>query len=112
MAGFYNGKKPQNLPGAKNNLIKITYQDGYSPKAIKVGKFTPSKQQVLDERIYSGKAIDFMNEKKITPAEVEKAISEGDLNPQGEYKFYFHEDNTGFFWVQVNPEDKVVLVAR
>jgi hypothetical protein len=106
------GHKPTNLPGAKDNLIKISFAKGVLPQDIKVGHFLSNKPQKIAGRWYSGKAIDMMQEKNITPEKVEKTIAEGKLETQEKYFYYYSLNDNEVTWVMLDKQRDIILVGN
>jgi hypothetical protein len=110
---YISGKRPFNLPGARNYEITIRNKDKSSSQAIKVGKFQPSAPKWINGREYSGKSIDIMNERGITPDQIEKVIKEGESRQEANYvSFLKINDNYEPLWVKLDTQDRVVLVGN
>jgi hypothetical protein len=70
------GKKPVDLPNAQDSLFTVTYSSDYVDN-VKIGQFQPSMPKVIGHRLYSGKAIDIMEEQGISAEQVEHCIAKG-----------------------------------
>jgi hypothetical protein len=76
---YINGQKPTNLLGAVNDRIRVSSDDELKVASPKIGAFVPSKPKVINQRVYSGRAVDLMKERGITADRVEKVIKNGEL---------------------------------
>ncbi len=112
---FINGKRPANLPGAENDRVQVTVpEDAKLPVA---GLFIPSKPEVINGRLYSGKALDFMKEKDIPSEYVEKAITLGrqmeiESSPPGWAYYWWEKFLRGSIIVVLDGDGRVVRVTR
>ena len=109
---YIKGKKPNQLEGSRDDLIRIANNAVCSEK-ITVGKFQPSPPQKINGRMFSGKAIDIMKERGVSLKQVEAAIKSTVTSKNGNYTFYYNlEPNKGtLFWVQLDQSGRVVLVG-
>jgi hypothetical protein len=89
---YIQGKKPTNLKGARDESVIIINRK--MTPFTSVGGFQPNAAQQINGRWYTGKALDIMNDQKISPQQVENVI----LNSAAKRK----EDGGGFFYL--NPE--------
>lgn len=117
---FINGQMPKNLPGAKTNRIAVSYGENVFPRRPPPGKFTPSKPKRINGRLYSGKSIDYIQEKGASPDVIEKVIQFGKKDQRGNYFVYYNfgEDfgeDIGSFkdanWVKTDRDGRVVLIG-
>lgn len=116
---YISGKKPSDLAGAENDKIHIEmpYKEKVSPPNI--SGFTPSKPQVINNRLYAGKALDFMKEQNILPKDVEETIIKGLQNKEGgdvlqpgwDY-YWLHRKFSGSIIVVLDSNGRVVRVNK
>lgn len=106
---YISGKKPTKLPGARDDLLSVSYKAGAGSVQIQTGKFDPSSPKLIGNRWYSGKAIDIMHERNISVDMVEKCITKGESVKKGKYGLYFLKDQ--MFWALLDNNGKVVLVG-
>lgn len=111
---YVNGEKPKNLIGAQPDRIRILQNGEVGSSIITIGKFVPSQPTVINGRQYSGKAIDIMKEKSITPDEIEKVLIEnfGTASRYGQYSVYSGKCGSGRCFIKVDETGRVVLVIR
>jgi hypothetical protein len=109
---YIQGQKPSKLPGARDDLITVTYRVYGQNENVKAGDFMPSAPETINNRLYSGKAIDIMHEKNIQPENVENCIARGKSEKQGAYTYYYDLTNYKPLWVMLNNDGKVVLVGN
>lgn len=109
---YIQGQKPSKLPGAHDDLITVNYRVSGQNENVKAGDFTPSAPETINNRLYSGKAIDIMHEKNIKPENVENCIARGKSEKQGAYTYYYDLTNSTPLWVMLNDDGKVVLVGN
>ncbi len=107
------GKKPHDLPGARNDMILISNSNESPYTCAPMDRFSPSKPQIIAGRLYSGKSLDYMKEMGISPTDVEEAISNGKLTQHGPYTTYTSlDDPFDILWVMIDKNGRVVLVGR
>jgi hypothetical protein len=106
------GHKPNKLPGARNELVKVTFDRGGGAQQIKIGTFQPSSPQMINGRWFSGKSFDIMKEKGITADRVEKAVSEGKKEQQGKYLYYYYFNHNELLWLLLDKHNRVVLLGN
>jgi hypothetical protein len=105
---YINGKKPENLAGARNDLICVSFPNGKKENLPKPGRVIPSEPKMVNNRLYSGKALDLMKEHNISPKDVERDIKEGKITDK--------DDDFGwtYFWngrvVVLDKDGRVILV--
>lgn len=105
------GKKPESFKGADDKTLKITRSSNACKEFKVASNFNPSSPQSLDGREYSGKVIDRMNEKWITPSRIEQTINHGKSYKDGEYMVYTYDENGfNFIRVKLDKSGKVVLL--
>jgi hypothetical protein len=107
---YISGKKPTKLPGARDDLLSVSYRAGASPRQMQPGKFDPSSPKFIGGRWYSGKAIDIMQERKISVDAVEECITQGKSFKEGEYTLYARMSKE--VWAMLDKNGKVVLVGN
>ncbi len=83
---YIQGKKPTELYGANNDKIHISFSN--APSYPHVGKFTPSSPENINNRMYSGKAIDFMKEFNVPTSKAEELIRKGKQYKESNYIWY------------------------
>ncbi len=105
------GNKPNKLTGARNDFIKVFFKKGALPQQVRGGNFQPSSPRMITGRWYSGKSIDIMNEKKITPEIVERTIRGGNYEQHGNYLYYYNFDNNKLLWILLDTNQRVVLLG-
>lgn len=109
---YISGKKPVDLPKAQDSLFTITYSDEYIDN-IKIGQFEPNKPKMIGQRLYSGRALDIMDEKRfITPKRVETCIVKGKVltEYEGEYICYIYSTFRGVTYVTIDKDKRIVKV--
>ncbi len=115
---YIQGKKPENMKGAKSDQIKVFFKDGYEPKYPPKGNFEPSSPKIINGYLFSGKAVDHMKEKKRkfvnTEKKVIKLIKFGKQKKKGEYITYYGTGDRfdpfeDLHWVKLDKEGRVVL---
>jgi len=111
---YINGEKPKHLLGAQPDRIRILQNSAVGPSVVTIGKFVPSQPTVINGRKYSGRAIDVMKEKSITPEEIERALTEkaGDARRYGRYSVYTGKCGSAPCFIKVDEAGRVVLVIR
>jgi len=107
---YVNGQKPTGLRGASDWSIKVLQPDSAT---VIIGKPSINTARKMNRRNYYGKALDFMDEGKITPELVEKLISSVSPKPDGVYTCYsgwgLNDDKFNFF-LWVNSDGDVVFI--
>jgi len=107
---YVDGKKPSGLRGASDGAIKVLQQGSAE---IVIGKPSINTARTINGRKYSGKALDFMDEDRISVDRVEKVLSKAEPRREGEYTCYtglWLEDKALEFAVWVNSDGIVVYV--
>jgi hypothetical protein len=107
---YVNGQKPVGLRGASDRSIKVL-QPGATE--IIIGKPLINTAKNINGRNYYGKALDFMDECKISSDLVEKVISKAIPTYEGEFMHYSGwglKDDALSFSVWVNSSGDVVFV--
>lgn len=106
---YINGKKPNKLVGSKDDLIQVIYNKNNNNENSP-GKFIPSEPQIINGRRYSGKAIDFIKEYKISFDHIERCIAYGDtIHNDSYYEYYV---TNPFITVKTDYNGNVILVTR
>lgn len=106
------GKKPVDLPNAQDSLFTITYSKDYVDK-VKIGQFQPNTPKMIEQRMYSGKSIDMMEERGITPKQVENCIEKGKIRKKGDYPWYsYFPSSGGMLFVTIDKDGRVVRVVN
>lgn len=106
---YLSGKKPIDLANAQDSLFTVTYSNSYIDD-IKIGQLQPSVPKMIGQRMYSGKAIDLMQEKGIKPENIEQCIAKGTTSTIGDYICYAGRPHD-FLWVIIDKNNRVVLVG-
>ena len=76
---YIAGHKPIALERAANERIRITFPETHDGNEIGYSqRFIPSQPQVIEGRLYAGKALDYMKEFRLSPKQVERAITRGE----------------------------------
>lgn len=109
---YINQQKPNNLSGAKNNKINISFKPGFKEVYPPVGDFVPSKPKIINGRMFSGKAIDLMSDRGYQQNDIERCIKK----PSGKYKrginTVYQSDKQRYLWVEVDKTGRVVLIGN
>jgi hypothetical protein len=108
---YINGKKPDSLPGATDSLVNISFDKNIIPCMPTVGKFIPSQPTIINERHYSGKAIDLMKEHNISSKDVERIIQQ----PGWEYKhgvYCTYGLKFQIKWITMDKNGRIVLAGK
>lgn len=110
---YIQGKKPSSFEGAKDQSISIS-QSSKSCREFKYStEFSPSSPKTIEGRVYSGRAIDIMNEKRITPNRVEQAIKLGRTHSHADFVVYRNSiKGSDSIRVALDNSGKVVLVGN
>jgi len=110
---YINGEKPKNLHGATDNKITVFSKPGATHPNPLVGEFTPNKPRQFNGRLFSGKAIDYMNDKAVNlkPADVKKIITEGKFDKREEFQMFYLLESP-YPWVMVDKNNRVILIGR
>ena len=108
---YIRGKKPNKLNGGDDKSINAINSDcipDYSDN------FIPSRPKVINGRLYTGKAIDMMNEQNVKSNVIEDTIKSGEsFTDNGFITYYNLDPNTSkFIWVKLDASGRVVLVGR
>ena len=83
---YVKGQKPINMSGANNETIRVTFKN--TPTYPSIGKFVPSSPNIINNRWFSGRAIDSMNQFGIPSSKVEEVISKAEKHIEGNYCWY------------------------
>lgn len=86
---YIQGKKPNRLPGASDQRVRVSRATSLEPE---VGVLIPSPPTSIGGREYSGKAIDFMKEGNRSSVEVEEVIKRAKQAVRGERYCYWGWD--------------------
>lgn len=78
---YIQGKKPNRMPGASDQRVRMSRATSLEPE---VGKHNPAPPASIDGREYSGRAIDLMKEAKHSAADVEDVIKKATRVTRGE----------------------------
>jgi hypothetical protein len=114
---FINGQRPDELPGAEINKIQVSYNPNDPGRRPLPGKFVPSNPKVINGRLYSGKSIDYMEEKRLSSAAIEKVIKFGKIKKSGNNFVYYgvgekFDPFKDLMWVEIDNEGRVVLFGK
>jgi len=110
---YINGQKPKNLTGAKTDRIRISYFGSSDPPPLKRSNFKPSQPKRINQRLYSGRAIDLMKERGVTVAAVENILKHGrllSLNRENNHGMKFFMHNESHLLVVLDNDDRVVTI--
>lgn len=93
------GTKPRNLLGADDAAFTITNPS----KSCMIGdkgtsQFDASEPAIIGGRKYSGRALDFMRDREITPAMVEQLIRKGERSEFGRKIMYYYRPRDMADW--------------
>lgn len=110
---YIKGQKPSYLSACASRSVQIT-----GANVALTGKdhsaFVPSEPQVINGRLYSGKAQDLMAERGVTPADVEATIAEGKMlqitPPNPKWTYYYRRTKDGMLIVILDDNARVVLL--
>jgi hypothetical protein len=111
---YINGEKPGKMHGAADEKINVSFKNGLSKESPPVGKFNPSKPKMINNYLYSGKAVDIMKEKKRSHIDIEKVINSGKLIREGRYLTYYAKGEKfdsfkDLYWVRLDENKRVVI---
>lgn len=84
---YVQGKKPGQLKGAQDE--KVIIRNRKTDRYNEAGTFSPMPPNMINDRRFFSKALDYMKEFNISPSQVERVVSKAKANPSGEY-FWYH----------------------
>lgn len=105
------GNKPNKLPGARNDLVKIILKEGAWPQT-KASNFQPNGPQRINGRLYSGKSVDMIKEKEISSNEIEKVLLQKNCQRQESYLYCFNSEDSGILWILLDNQGRIILLGR
>lgn len=107
-----SGEKPINLPEARDDLIIV--KNRHVNDIQSESTFVQNCPKEIDGRVYSGKALDYMEERNIKSAHVESAINNGTIIEKYPFITYFirGDREVGYLWVKVDETGRVVLLGK
>jgi hypothetical protein len=111
---YINGQRPVSIKGSEDGNFIISYSQGDQPDRQPPGNFKPNFPAIINGRLYSGKAIDYMKERGVNPEAIEKVIR---LGTKKEYKHYIAYYGVGrqfdpfkdLMWVRLDYKGRVIL---
>jgi len=111
---YLNGKKPENLKGARDDAMNIVFPKGKN--VPQVGSYIPSCPQQLygDGRWYSGRSIDAIKDHNLSINYIESTIKKGTPEKIGADLCYKREESSAyksFLFVCTDRKGKVVSVV-
>ncbi len=106
------GEKPDSLPGARDDAITLSCTRSECPEPP-VGRISPHRPKMISGRLYSGKALDLMDELRISYEDVEKVIKKAGVQKEGEYRIFTSlDDPFNALSVILDGSGEVVFVSR
>ncbi len=112
---YINGKSPKQLTSSMKMLVEVSNVEGEPIMKPPVGDFIASKPRIINGRLYSGKALDYMSESgvNILPNSVEETIAQGKFEKVGKYiTYYLFDDAEDLLWVKIDEVGRIILIGR
>ena len=110
---YINGQKPKKLIGSQSALIHTASKND-SKIILPASGYTPNCQKVIDGIVFSGRAIDGMDELGMTIENVKKTIEKGEIYQQDYFvSYHWRPDKSSIpYHVVLDDKGKVLFILR